>query len=296
MRWRDCPTWLLLPVTHRCGRLPDPQFERPANPPLRVCARQRPRASRQRRYPVTQPITISRKGIGSRVFVSCAFSPRRIVDGHCFQWFARDVGGLIGNCADNRIWTRILWRRLGVGRRPGHHRNGKRGEWFFWGHLCCPSVGYVWSAVLYRITSTDYTVHFRARDWRSAPNERRRRSSVWRQSCRAAVAHDLAVSCGPAPSSHCQDGSGLRSSPGSNALLPPRAPGRTRPVAPDRIRDHHDHAGRSVRGTDTVTFQCSRPQLLSPRFVGQSAAIRQTMMRSFESTPGVANCVGRCGR
>jgi hypothetical protein len=226
--------------------------------------------------------------------VSCAFSPRRIVDGHCFQWFACNVGGLIENCADNRIWTRLLWRRLGVGRRPGHHRNGQRDEWFVWAH-CCPSVGYVWSAVLNRyLQRTIQSIFMPAR--RPARNERRCRSSVWRQSCGAAVLMTWR-SRAPAPSSHCQDGSGLRSSPGSNALLPPRAPGRTRPVDPDRIRDHHDHAGRSVRGTDTVTFQCSRSQLLSPRFVGQSAATRQTlMMRSFESTPGVANCVGRCGR
>jgi hypothetical protein len=61
-------------------------------------------------------------------------------------------------------------------------------------------------------------------------------------------------------------------------LLLPTTLGRTRPVDRDRIRHHHDHAGRSGRGTDTVTFQCSRPELLRLRIVGQSAAIRQALM------------------
>ena len=66
-----------------------------------------------------------------RVVVSCALSSRRIAYGHCFHGLARHVGRLIENCADHRDLVRVLWRRLGVGRRREHHRNSQRGEWDF---------------------------------------------------------------------------------------------------------------------------------------------------------------------
>ena len=87
--------------------------------------------------------------------VGCAFDPSRIMDSQCLQWFACNVGGVIDNCADKRICTRTCRCRLGVGRRPGHHRGGR----FFRGHLCSPSGGYVWSVMFYRVALTDYTVH-----------------------------------------------------------------------------------------------------------------------------------------
>ena len=42
-------------------------------------------------------------------------------------------------------------------------------------------------------------------------------------------------------------------------LPPPPPTGRSRPVDPHRIRNHHDHTGHSGRVTETVTYRCSRP-------------------------------------
>jgi hypothetical protein len=45
-------------------------------------------------------------------------------------------------------------------------------------------------------------------------------------------------------------------------LPPPPSPNRARSIDPDRVRDHHDHAGRSGRinrETQSVTKSCSSP-------------------------------------
>jgi hypothetical protein len=169
-----------------------------------------------------------------------------------------------------RVWAGILWRRLGVGRSPEHHRNGQLGEWFSGAHLCCPSVESAWSALQDNLNGL-YSPWSGSR-LGMAPKYRHR-FSVWR-SCGAAVVRNLAVSGGPVSSSHCQDGSGLRSSPGSNAsstadVARPHSACRpqpnSRPSRPRRpVGPRNGHRHPSVQQTPAFEFTHRRPERCGP--------------------------------